>query len=50
MLCEDNTYIDIKNSAGWVGLHFSPTGQGLMAGCCEQHHVLSGYVQYDELL
>ena len=49
-ICEDHLNIDIKNNAGRVGLQISPTGQGLVAGCCEQHDELSGYVQYTELL
>ena len=46
-ICEDHFNIDVKNSAGRVGLQISHTGQGLVAGCCEQHE-LSGYVQYAE--
>jgi len=34
---EDNHNIGIKNSTWLVGLHIISSGQGLVAGCFEQH-------------
>lgn len=47
---EDNHNIDIKNSTWWVGQHFISSGQGLVAGCCEQCDEFLGYVTCPKLI